>query len=448
MKFRLKISKLLQNPPLLLGISFIVVILIGTFLLNLPIASSNGESIGFVDAFFTSSSATCVTGLVVVNTAKNWTIFGHIVIIMLIQIGGLGTMVVFSIIPLILRKKIGLTQRLLLKEQLNIDSMSGIVKLSKYVIFTSFIVEFIGAIFLSVRFIPIYGFVKGIWYSIFHSISAFCNAGFDIIGNSIEMYNTDIIINLVIMLLVFLGGLGFTVYIDMYRSRKFRNFSMHTKMVLIMSFILLAFGTILFLLIEYNNVQTISNYSIKDKFLISAFQSTITRTAGFNSIPMDKIRDSSAFLMIILMFIGGSPASTAGGLKTTTLGVMMFTAFSVIRGEREAVFMKRAIPNNIIFKCMAITFICIGLVLMVALELSIFENEKFKFVDILFETVSAFGTVGLTRGITDKLGNVSKIILSFTMFLGRVGPTTLAIGLMRKKKSSNLKYAEGHVIVG
>ncbi|SHG91412.1 trk system potassium uptake protein TrkH [Anaerosphaera aminiphila DSM 21120] len=447
-KMKAKILNLSKNPPLLLCLSFAGVILFGALLLNLPIASNNGNSIGFVDALFTSSSATGVNGLVVVNTAEYWTLFGKVVILLLIQIGGLGTMVAFSLLAMLFRKKIGVKERLLISEQLSSGSMSGVVKLSKYVISVSFAIEFVGALLLMTRFIPDYGVKKGIWYSVFHSISAFCNAGFDITGDSMASYSTDLIVSGTIMALVILGGLGFVVYLDMFKKRQFRKFSVHTKIVLVMTISLLLIGTVFIFILESSNPETIQNYSFGEKLLISAFQSTITRTAGFYSVDIGKLRDSTAFLMIILMFIGGSSASTAGGLKTTTIGVIIFSTISMVRGQREAVAFKKTIPVNIVLKCLSMIFICLSLVIVIAFSLSIIETGKFDFEDILFETTSAFGTVGLTRGITDKLTDLSKLLISLTMFMGRVGPTTLAIGLMRKKKTSNIKYSEGNVIVG
>lgn len=443
-----KLLKKFQNPPMILGISFAAVILIGALLLNTPMASINNEPIGFINALFTASSATCVTGLVVVNSAYHWTLFGKIVIISLIQIGGLGTMVLFTMVAMLLKMKIGLRQRLMIREQLNTDTLTGIVKLSKYIISISFLIELIGAILLSIRFIPEYGLKTGIWYSVFHSISSFCNAGFDIMGDSILPYNTDWLVNLTIMGLIIVGGLGFAVYIDIYTKKRFEHFNLHTKMVLIVTVTLLVLGTILILLIEYNNPETIGNYGFTDKVLISSFQSTITRTAGFYSTPVDKLYDATVFVMIILMFIGGSPASTAGGLKTTTFGVLLFSTISTIRGDRDVVYHKKSISTNTIMKALAITIICIGLVIFMAFSVSIIEKEKFQFIDILFETVSAFATVGVSRGITPELSDLSKFLISFTMYLGRIGPTTLAVAILGKNKVSSVKYAEGTIIVG
>ena len=441
-------KKLFENPPLTLAISFAVIIVLGAILLNLPVSSQNGKSVGFVNALFTSASATCVTGLTVVNTAAYWSVFGKIVIISLIQIGGLGTMVVFSMLAVILRRRIGLKQRLLIKEQLNSNSLKGLVRLVKYVISVSFFIEFLGALLLSIKFIPIYGITKGILFGIFHSISAFCNAGFDLLGNSLVPYYNDVYLNLVIMGLVIVGGLGFTVYLDVYHKKKWTKFNLHTKLVLITSAILLLVGIVFFLLIENNNTRTIGNMPFKDKLLVASFQSTIVRTAGFNSIDTSKLTDATIFLLTILMFIGGSPASTAGGIKTTTFGVLLFTSISMLKGERRTVVLKKTVPMSTILKALVIVFMCMLLVVFVAFGVQVVEKDRFEFIDVLFETVSAFATVGITRGITPELSSVSKIILTITMFLGRVGPTTLAVGFMRKKKISMLKYSEANIIVG
>lgn len=441
-------KKLFENPPLTLAISFAVIIVLGAILLNLPVSSQNGKSVGFVNALFTSASATCVTGLTVVNTAAYWSVFGKIVIISLIQIGGLGTMVVFSMLAVILRRRIGLKQRLLIKEQLNSNSLKGLVRLVKYVISVSFFIEFLGALLLSIKFIPIYGITKGILFGIFHSISAFCNAGFDLLGNSLVPYYNDVYLNLVIMGLVIVGGLGFTVYLDVYHKKKWTKFNLHTKLVLITSAILLLVGIVFFLLIENNNTRTIGNMPFKDKLLVASFQSTIVRTAGFNSIDTSKLTDATIFLLTILMFIGGSPASTAGGIKTTTFGVLLFTSISMLKGERRTVVLKKTVPMSTILKALVIVFMCMLLVVFVAFGVQVVEKDRFEFIDVLFETVSAFATVGITRGITPELSSVSKIILTITMFLGRVGPTTLAVGFMRKKKISKLKYSEANIIVG
>ncbi|EFM25353.1 potassium uptake protein, TrkH family [Peptoniphilus duerdenii ATCC BAA-1640] len=440
-------ERIVKNVPLFLGMSFLIVILIGATLLSLPIASVDGNSVGFVNSFFTASSATAVTGLVVANTATQWTMFGKVVIITLIQIGGLGTITLFSIATVLLGKKVSLQQRLLVKEQLNITSMSGIVKWVIYVTKITFLIEFTGALLLSFSLIPKYGFITGVWYSIFHAISAFCNAGFDLFGDSIVSYSGDIYINMIICGLVIMGGLGFLVYMDIYNSRNFRNLKMHSKVVISVSALLLIIGTVATLLIEYNNSLSIGDFGFGHKVLASFFQSTVTRTAGFNSIDIGQVHDATAIIYILLMFIGGSPASTAGGLKTTTFAVMIFSTIGMVRGEHDIVIFNRKIDKEVILRALAITIVCISLVITVTMAVAIIEHDRFEFLDILFESVSAFGTVGMTRGITPHLSDISKIILGFTMFIGRVGPTTIAVGLMKTKPSS-IKYASGKILVG
>lgn len=449
MKFLFKqLTRLKKNPPLIIGLSFALVIFIGAIILNLPISTKDGNTVGFVNALFTSASATCVTGLVVKNTAAYWSPFGKTIILMLIQIGGLGTMTLVSLVAVIVGKKIGLKDRLLIKEQLNFETLTGLVRLIIYVIIVSISIEIIGAICLSIKFIPMFGFKKGIAFSIFHSISAFCNAGFDILGESLVPYKKDLWLNLVIMSLVIIGGLGFSVYVDIYKKRKYSRYSIHTKMVLIITSILLVLGTVLFFAFEYSNEKTFEGMNIGNKILASGFQSTIARTAGFNSVDIGAITDASKFLLVILMFIGGSPGSTAGGLKTTTFGILLFTVISIIQDQKEVDLLKRTIPISIIKKAFVMAFICVFVVIFVTLSLTIVEGGRFDFIDILFETVSGFGTVGLSTGITPELSEISKLIITITMYLGRVGPTTLAIGLGKGHKKRSIRYVDGSILIG
>ncbi len=441
-----RLKKLELNPPRVLALGFGSLILIGAFLLNLPMAAKNGESIGFINALFTSASSVCVTGLVVVNTAQYWSLFGQIVIICLIQMGGLGFMTMATIVALILGKKITLKERLIIKEQLNQETMSGLVKLTKYVILSTFAIEGIGALLLSTRFIPIYGLKKGIWFSIFHAISAFCNAGFDILGNSITPFVGDFIINMTICMLIIVGGLGFYVYIDISKNKRLRKLHLHSKLVLSITSVLLIAGTLIILVIEYNNPSTLGNLTIGEKMLASFFQSVISRTAGFNSVDIGGLYDTTAFVMIILMFIGGSPGSTAGGIKTTTFGTIVLTTIGVIKGNKDVVAYKKRISNDIINRSLAIATIGITLIIIVSIVLTI--TEKATFLDVLFETTSAFGTVGLTRGITPNLTNIGKIIITLTMYAGRVGPLTMVFAFAQKQKVSQYRFSEGNIMVG
>ncbi|WP_416198162.1 MAG: Trk system potassium uptake protein TrkH [Sporanaerobacter sp.] len=443
-----RLVKLELNPPRVLAMGFGGLILIGAILLNLPVASKTGESIGFLNALFTSASAVCVTGLVVVNTAEFWSLFGQVVIIILIQMGGLGFMTMATLVALILGKKITLKERLIIKEQLNQETMSGLVKLTKYVILATFLIEGIGAILLSTRFIPVYGLDKGIWFSIFHSISAFCNAGFDIIGNSMVPFVGDIVVILTISFLIIIGGLGFSVYIDISKNKKLGRLSLHSKLVLAITLILIVAGTILIYLIEWDNPATLQPLGVKDRVLASFFQSVVTRTAGFNSVDMAKLEDTSVFIMIILMFIGGSPGSTAGGIKTTTFGAIILTTLTVIKGNKDVVAYKKRIPQEIIYRSLAIASVGVFLVTVVSLILTLSEDATF--LDLLFETTSAFGTVGLTRGVTPNLSDFGKVLITLTMYSGRVGPLTMAFAFAKRQKnnSSSYRYSEGNILVG
>lgn len=445
--FKAIIKRWVKKPELIISLSFLILILIGAILLTLPIASKSGKSIGFINALFTSASASCVTGLVVVNTTSYWSVFGKFVIILLIQMGGLGTMLVISLVSLILGRKIGLTERLLIKEGAGLYSYSGIVKLSKNIIIFSLVVEFIGASVLYIRLNQIYGAFTGLIYSLFHSISAFCNAGFDIFGNSLVDFKGDLVINLSIAFLIIIGGLGYSVFYDIYKSRRFRKLALHSKVALTITAFLILFGTISFYLLE-NKEISMHGFTQKEKILSSFFMSVTSRTAGFNSLNIGLMKGSSVVLTILLMFIGASPASTGGGIKTTTFGVLVMSTFSVLRGDEEVSIFKKRIPMEVILRSITIFFFASGIVLFVSMVITLIEGEKFFFLDILYETVSAFGTVGISRGITPFLSNFSKIILTFLMFIGRVGPTTVALGLLKRKNKKLTKYAKGKIIVG
>lgn len=443
-----RIEQLGLNPAQVLVMGFAALILIGATLLNLPMASESGKSIGFIDSLFTSASAVCVTGLVVVNTASHWTIFGKLVILILIQIGGLGFMTMATLVALVLGKKITLKERLIMQEELNQFTLSGLVKLTRYVIISTVMIETIGAIFLATKFIPTYGPVKGIWFSIFHSISAFCNAGFDIIGSSMEPFAESFIVNVTVSLLVIIGGLGYTVYIDITENRRFRKFSLHTKLVLLISGLLLLSGFVFIFLLEYSNPETLGKLSFKGKVFASAFQSVVPRTAGFNSIDMGSITNASAFMIILLMFIGGSPGSTAGGIKTTTIGAIVLGIVAVVKGKTDVEIYKKRIPNEQIFRALAVTGIGFAIVILVAMVLSITETAPF--LDVIFETVSAFATVGLSRGITSNLTVIGRLIIILTMFIGRLGPLTMAFAFAKKRSENKgmYRYPEERIIVG
>ncbi|RBP46647.1 TrkH family potassium uptake protein [Garciella nitratireducens] len=439
------------QPQQILVIGFLIIIFIGGFLLNLPISSKDGESIGLLNALFTATSAVCVTGLVVVDTATHWTIFGKVVIILLIQIGGLGFMTMTTLFFLIMKKKITIKERLILQESLNQNTLSGIVRFSKHILIFTFLTEGIGAVTLSFYFIPEFGITKGIGMSIFHSISAFCNAGFDLIGNfrSLTPFVGGCIINFTIMGLIVIGGLGFSVVLDMMEHKKLKRMGTHSKLVLLITTILILLGAFTLYILERGNPATIKNLPLKSRVLACFFQSVSPRTAGFNTLDLSQLRISSKFLIIILMFIGGSPGSTAGGIKTTTIGVLMVTVVSVLQGKEDIEIFKRRVAFNVIRKALSIIMISFFLVVIITMLLS--STEEASFMEILFETVSAFGTVGLSLGITSSLSTIGKIIIMITMFIGRLGPLTIGYAIVKrqgKKGKRNYRYPKGHIMVG
>lgn len=448
-ELRRRLNQLKLNPAQVLVLGFAGLILIGATLLNLPIASQDGKSIGFVNALFTAASAVCVTGLVVVNTATHWTIFGKVVILILLQIGGLGFMTLATLVALLLGRRITLKERLIIQEELNQFTLSGLVKLTRYVILSTIMIEGLGALLLSIRFIPTYGFVKGVSFSIFHSISAFCNAGFDLTGESMVPFVDDVIVNLTVIFLVIVGGLGYTVYMDISQNKKFKRFSLHTKLVLIISALLLLFSFLVIFIVEYDNPATLGKLSFKGKILASAFQAMTPRTAGFNSIDTGAVTNTTAFLTIILMFIGGSPGSTAGGIKTTTVGAIVLAIISVIKGTNDVEVYRKRIPHDLVYRALAVVGIGLALIIFVTMILSLTEKEA-SFLDIFFETTSAFGTVGLSRGLTPNLSVLGRLIITLTMFAGRVGPLTMAFAFAKKQREykGTYRYPEERILVG
>lgn len=438
-------DKITLNPPLVLSLGFAILITFGGVLLSLPFFTKSGEATDLIDSMFVAASASCVTGLTPVNTFEHWNTYGHVLLIILIQIGGLGVMSLASIIPLILGKKIGMKSRQILKEQLNVESLEGMIVLFKYVLVFTFGIEILGAILLSFRFIPLYGAGTGIWYSIFHSISAFCNAGFDILGDSMYPFRDDILVNLTISFLVIIGGLGFVVTSELFRRRSFQKISTHSKLVLLISGALLVLGTLMFLFLE-NGDGVLQYESVKGSILESFFQSVVARTAGFYSVDLSKIKDSTALMLMGLMFVGGSPGSTAGGIKTTTLGVLFISTHAVVRGEREPVVFGRHIGMDVVRKALAIFLVSITIILSVSFILTITESARL--VDILYETVSALATVGASKGMTADLSDVGKILITFCMYLGRLGPMTMAFAFGMKDKKSLIRYPESFISIG
>lgn len=438
-------DKISLNPPMVLSLGFAILITVGGLLLSLPFFTKSGQATPLVDSLFVAASASCVTGLTPVNTLEHWNTYGHIIIIILIQIGGLGVMSLASIIPLILGKKIGMKSRQILKEQLNVESLEGMIVLFKYVLAFTFATEILGAILLSIKFVPLYGAGKGVWYAVFHSISAFCNAGFDILGDSIYPFREDLLINLTLCALVIVGGLGFVVTSELFRRRSFKKLSIHSKLVLMVTAILLIFGTLMFLFLE-NEDGVLQYESLKGSMLESFFQSVVARTAGFYSVDLSKIKDSTALMLMGLMFVGGSPGSTAGGIKTTTLGVLFLSTHAVVRGESEPVVFGRHISTETVRKVLAIFLVSIVIVISVSFMLTITESAPL--VDILYETVSALATVGASKGITPQLTDAGKNLITLCMYLGRIGPMTMAFAFGMKAKKSLIRYPESFISIG
>ena len=444
-----------MHPAQIMVIGFAAVILLGAIILNLPIVTQSGESVGFINALFTATSAVCVTGLVVVDTATYWNHLGQIIIITLIQVGGLGFMTIATMFALLTKKKINLRERLLIQESLNQKDLSGLVKLTRYVILITFLIEGIGAILLSFTFIPQFGLGRGVWYSIFHAISAFCNAGFDLMGSvsgpftSLISYVDNFMIVITISMLIILGGIGFPVMLDVINAKKFSKLNMHSKIVIITSGILIVIGTTLIFIVEFNNKNTLGTLSMPGKFLAALFQSVAARTAGFNTIDLPLLHESSLFIMMILMFIGASPASTGSGIKTTTLATLLITVKCFISGKSDIEVFERRISSSTITKAVGIFFIAVSLVVLGTLALSL-TDPGFTLVECGFEIVSAIATVGSSIGGSPNLTAMGKIVVMIAMFIGRVGSLTIFIALLSKggRKKPPVRYPEGKIIVG
>lgn len=443
------LRRLHLNTAEILVIGFALVILLGAILLNMPFASKSGESVGFVDALFTAASAVAVTGLVVKDTLTHWTSFGHVIILVLIQIGGLGIITMGTLFALILGRKINFRQRVVMKEAMNKVTANGVVRLAKYILIMTFAVEGIGAIILSTRMIPIYGLGQGIWLSVFHSVSAFCNAGFDLIGNfqSLTPFVEDPIITLTVSALIIIGGLGFVVIFELLDKKSFKKLSLHSKIVLNMTFVLLLSGFIIVMALEWSNPATMGDLSIGGKFLSGFFHSVTPRTAGFNTLPMGELTMGSKVMTMLFMFIGAGTAGTAGGVKVTTIGVVILMVLSTLRGRKDAEGFKRVLPRDLVNKSLSILFIAISWVIFVTFILSITENAEFM--DLMFEVVSAFGTVGLSLGVTGSLSTIGKIVITVTMFVGRIGPLTLFMALAQRHQTSTaIQYPDEEIMIG
>ncbi|ACB83702.1 TrkH family potassium uptake protein [Natranaerobius thermophilus] len=436
------------NPARTLVLGFLSLIIIGAVLLSLPIATIEAGRLPLLDALFTATSAVCVTGLVVVDTGTTFTVFGQTVIMLLIQAGGLGFMTSATLIFLALGRKITLRERIVIQESLNQFDLQGVVRLVRSILILAFSIQGIATMILGIRFSQELGWAKGFFFGLFHSISAFCNAGFDLIGDfrSLMPYVNDPLISLLLPLLFIIGGLGFTVLVDLYFTRYITRLGFHTKVALIItgSFLLIGFLTVT--LLEWNNPKTLGSVTGGAKIWSAFFTAATPRTAGFNVLPTDELNQATTLFIMVLMFIGASPASTGGGIKTTTFGTLLLAVISVVKGKNQVSFLRKRIPYNLISKALAIIFISLGIVVLVAMVLLVTEDANFE--EALFEAISAFGTVGLSKGITPDLSAVGRIVVIVTMFVGRVGPLTLAFALAKESDDTGIKYPEERLLIG
>lgn len=429
---------------------FLGVILAGTLLLMMPVSSRTGEVSSFLNCLFTATSASCVTGLVVYDTWSHWSLFGQLVILTLIQIGGLGFVTIGVFLSIVLRRRIGLKERGLMQESVNTLQIGGVVRLAKKIILGTAFFEGAGAILLSIRFIPQLGLVRGIYYGIFHSISAFCNAGFDLMGfqgpySSLVNYYDDWLVNLVVISLIVIGGIGFIVWEDLSRhGLHFRRYMLHTKLVLLTTFILLFGSAWLFYRFEAENLLPGMDWS--GKFLTSLFSSATARTAGFNTVDTGALTDASKMLTVILMFIGGSPGSTAGGVKTTTIVVMYLHLWSTIQRTYGVNAFDRRLEDDVLKRASSIFMV--NLTLALGAALFIMATERLPVMDVLFETFSAIGTVGMTTGVTRDLNSASRLAVIFLMYCGRVGSLSFALSFTQHKKVARVQQPVGRITIG
>ena len=438
------------NRSTLIAFSFMAIILVGTFLLMLPISNTSGKWLPVIDALFTATSASCVTGLAVLDTGKDLTIFGQLVLITLIQIGGLGLMTITTLFAVGLGKRINISQRLLIQESLNQDAPSGVVRIALDIIKYTLVIEFVFGTILAFYFYEMLKMGgKALYWGYWHAISAFCNAGFDLLGDyaSLTAFRGNVVVNLVFMVLIILGGIGFTVIGDVVQKRKWRYFSLHTKIVLSVNTILLVVGAVLFWLLEMETPATIGSLSVGEQWLASAFQSVTARTAGFNTVDIGALSGASLTLMMILMFIGASSTSTGGGIKTTTFTVLMLSTLALLRGKKDVVLFKRRIDGNIISKSYAIFFLAQLWLVLAFFMLLVFDTSGHSYQLILFELISAFGTVGLGVGITTEWNTWCKLILIATMYIGRIGILTFSMSFFNKKVD-RIRHPAENILIG
>ena len=434
-----------------IAVGFAAIILVGSLLLTLPVASATNERVGWFDALFTSTSAVCVTGLVAVDTGAAYSRFGHVVLLVLIQVGGLGFMTFATLILRMLGKQLTLKERMIVRESINEERMGGLTGMVRWIALSTFMIEFAGAVMLSIRMIPLYGFGDGIFYSIFHAVSAFCNAGFDLFGNyaSLMTFGNDVLVNLTVMALVVLGGLGFAVLDDLRTQKSFSGMRLHTKIVLSSYGALTLIGFVFVLLTEWNNPATLGSMLIGEKMMAAMFQSVTLRTAGFCTFDQAGMLPATKLVGCLVMLIGAAPASTGGGVKVTTFAVAVLLVRMVARGDREINVFHRRLERSLVQRAMAILMIAAGIVMIDTIAISLLQPEV-DIMDIAYECASAMGTVGISAAGTPNFKLASKILILITMYLGRIGPLTMALLLARRQASSEerFRYPEGRIMIG
>lgn len=450
-KLRRFIRHMGSNVLALIAGGFALIILLGSILLALPCAAQSGQSIGWFDGLFTSTSAVCVTGLIVRDTGTTFNLFGQIVLLCLIEVGGLGFMTFATMVFRIIGRQISLKERMLIRESLNESGTGGMDSLIRWVARSAFTVQALGALALSIRFIPMYGFAKGAFYSVFHAVSAFCNAGFDLFGNfsSLTGFRGDVIINLAVMALVVVGGLGFGVLRNLFSRRKGNYLYLQTRLVLVTYGTLMIFGFLFVLVAEWNNPATLGSLPFGEKLLAAMFQSVTLRTAGFNTIDQHAMHPATKLISSILMLIGASPASTGGGVKVTTVAVIFLAVRMTVRGENGIVIFRRSISDAIVRRALAVVLIALGIVLTDVTVISLMQPEL-DFMDVVMECASAMATVGISAFGSASLNTVSRIMIILTMYLGRIGPLTMALVLAQKQRGSRgqVQYPEGQIMIG
>ncbi|WP_086347251.1 TrkH family potassium uptake protein [Candidatus Enterococcus clewellii] len=436
----------------ILALGFLLIIFIGGSLLSLPFFSNSGEATPFIDSLFTATSAVCVTGLTTLNTAMHWNPAGQLLIMLLIELGGLGFMTLPVVLYFVMRKKITLSTRMLLREALNLDDMSGTFRLMMYIIKLAVVIQVIGAVLLSFQFVPEFGWKKGLFFGVFHSISSFCNAGFDLLGDSLVPYQTNPYVLIVIGLLIISGGLGFIVWQDILLFKKRKRVSLHSKLALTTTLVLLVGGFIVFYFTEQNAGNLTEQTNFFDRLANTFFMSVTPRTAGYYSINYLNMTNAGLIATMFLMYVGGTSGSTAGGLKTTTFAVLIIQIISIFKGRQRAEFHERTIPSATVFRALTLFFITLSLCVVSIMVLSVTEHipDYYGIEYIAFEVFSAFGTVGLTMGLTPELSIAGKIIIMLLMYIGRVGIFTVGFSLLTKgaKPSANFKYPDETIMIG